>query len=85
MPITTSETSCVVATGGAVRVFAATALKVALKHYRPGGMLVNRAYTPSQMLLTAGNYTGKHYSRGQYQQAATDLEAWINDQVKAGV
>ena len=86
MPITTSETGMTMAVGAAaVRVFGATALKIALKHYRPGGVLMNRAYTPSRMLATASTYTGKHYSRGQYQQAATDLEAWINDQVKAGV
>jgi hypothetical protein len=61
-----------------VRLFQAMALKSGLRLYAKTGMRPNRAWTPSAMLKTAGSITGKDYKRGQYEQAAADLETWAN-------
>jgi hypothetical protein len=60
-----------------VATYQALAIKHALKLYAKTGMKVNRNYTPTNMLRTAGNITGKTYKRGQFQQAIDDLEAWL--------
>lgn len=57
--------------------FAAIALKHAIRLYVRTGMKANRAYTPAAMLQTAGRHTGKTYKRGQLQQAHDDLEVAI--------
>jgi hypothetical protein len=38
----------------------------------------NSAWTPTNMLRTAGGITGKVYKRGEYYLAAQDLAAWIS-------
>ncbi len=62
---------------GGVSTYQAIVLKGALKMYAAHGMRVNRAYTPTAMLKTAGNITGQTFKRGQYTQALEALEAWI--------
>lgn len=49
------------------------ALKSALKGYILFKMTPNRSWTPKNMLLKASEFTGKTYTRGQYQQAFDDL------------
>jgi len=61
-----------------VATYRAIALKHGLKLYANTGMKPNRAWTPTAMLRTAGQITGKTYKRGQYRQAIADLTAWIN-------
>lgn len=61
-----------------VATYRAITLKHGLKLYADTGMKPNRAYTPTAMLRTAGQITGKTYKRGQYRQAIDDLTAWIN-------
>ena len=61
-----------------VATYRAIVLKHGLMLYAKTGMKPNRAYTPTAMLRTAGQITGKAYKRGQYQEAIADLTAWIN-------
>lgn len=58
------------------------ALKSALKGYALFKMKMNSAWTPTNMLLKATEFTGKKYKRGQYMQAHDDLQE-ILDQLKA--
>lgn len=58
-----------------VNVFVLVALKVAIKLYMDTGMKANRAYTPTRMLVKAGEFTGKIYKRGQLPIALADLQA----------
>jgi hypothetical protein len=60
-----------------VNTYRAIVVKHGLKLYAKTGMKPNRAYTPTAMLATAGQITGKTYKRGAYQEAIADLEAWI--------
>ena len=60
-----------------VATYRAIVIKHGLKLYAKTGMQPNRAYTPTAMLRTAGQITGKAYKRGQYAQAIADLESWI--------
>ncbi len=60
-------------------------LKNAIKLYLRTGMKANRAYTPTNMLAKAGEFTGKTYKRGQLQQAFDDLEAKYQEIVKTRV
>lgn len=63
---------------GGVTTYRAITLKHGLAFYAKTGIKPNRGWTPSAMLRTAGQITGKTYKRGQYQQAVDDLTAWIN-------
>ncbi len=65
----------------AVEVFQATAVRVALDHYKPGFPLMHRTYTLSNMLAYATARTGKQYARGAAgaRKAAKDLSVWIAD------
>ena len=67
----------------AVHLFRAKTIKSGLIMYANCGMKPNRAYTPSAMLKVAGEYTGKTYKRGQYRQAADDLQVWISTMLSA--
>jgi hypothetical protein len=40
-------------------------------------MKMTRGASPTVLLGIAGEYTGKKYKRGQYDQAAQDLNVWI--------
>lgn len=68
----------------AASTYQAITLKVVIKLYAKTGMRVNRAYTPTAMLATAGKITGTTYKRGQYDQAVAGLEAWIADNGTTG-
>jgi hypothetical protein len=67
----------------AVDLFRAIALRSGIAMYSRTGMKPNSAWTPTAMLRTAGQITGKTYKRGQYQQAFDDLEAWIVEAKRA--
>lgn len=54
----------------------ATILASALEMYHKTKIKVNRAYTPSNMLATATNITGKKFKRGQYLEAAKALREY---------
>lgn len=60
-----------------VATYRAIAIKHGLKMYLACGIKPNRMWTPTNMLRTAGQITGKVYKRGQYALAIADLEAWI--------
>jgi hypothetical protein len=60
-----------------VQTYRAIALKHGLALFVKTGMRPNSAWTPSAMLRTAGEITGRTYKRGRYQEAITDLESWI--------
>lgn len=67
-------------TGGGVSIFRAATIASAMRLYIKTGMKANRAYTPTNMLAAAGQILGKTYKRGQLQQAADDLDAWVKEQ-----
>lgn len=62
----------------AVSLYRAFAIKYAIEFYAKTGMKVNRAYTPTAMLNAASGITGKTYKRGQFTQAAADVQTWID-------
>jgi len=66
----------------ATRLFQAGVILGAMKLYAKTGMKANRAYTPKNMLLTAGNIVGKTYKRGQMQRAIEDLASWMLEEKK---
>ena len=53
-------------------------IMITLKHgltlYAKTGIKPNRAWTPTRMLAKASEFTGKSYKRGQYLQAAADID-----------
>ena len=61
----------------AVNLVRAITLKTSLDFYGRSKLKMTRHLTPTLMLKLAGEYTGKMYKRGQYQQAAADLGVWI--------
>lgn len=67
-----------------VATYRAITLKHGLMLYAKTGMKPNRAYTPTAMLRTAGQITGKTYKRGQFQEAIADLTAWLNVNASVG-
>lgn len=69
--------SATVVTGDGIPIYQAIVIKNALKMYRDHKMQVNRAYTPTRMLNSAGRITGKIFKRGQYDQAIQALTEWI--------
>lgn len=64
----------------AVRLYRAVMLRSAINLHDRTGMLPNRMFTPTNMLIAAGQITGKAYKRGKVGRAAAmaDLTAWIN-------
>jgi len=58
-----------------VDIYRAVVIKQALQLYAKTGMKVNRAYTPTAMLKAAEGITGITYKRGQYEKAASDINA----------
>lgn len=63
-------------TGGGVEIFRATSIASGLRLYAKTGMKPNRMWSPTAMLDAASNITGVKYKRGQYDQAADDLQKW---------
>ena len=61
-----------------VAIYRATVLASGLRLYAKTGMKPNRAWTPTAMLQAAGSITGTRYKRGQFEQAALDLKAWVD-------
>lgn len=55
--------------------FQCLALAAAIDLYAKTGIKANRSYTPTNMLRTASNLTGKKFKRGQYQAASDALRA----------
>ena len=53
------------------------ALRRGMMLYDAHGTKPNRAWTPTAMLRTAGNITGKVYKRGQMKLAIADLTAIV--------
>lgn len=66
-----------------VSVFQAIVIKNAIKLYVDTGMKANRAYTPTNMLATAGRIVGKTFKRGQLPEAQKELELWIEKKKEA--
>ncbi len=60
-------------TGSDIDRFRAIVLRSALKLYRDTGIRANRAYTPTAMLATTGQLTGRTFKRGQYSEAIEAL------------
>jgi hypothetical protein len=60
-----------------VDTYRAIALISGLKLYAKTKMRPNRMWTPTNMLKLAGLYTGKHYKRGQFDQAIEDMQGWV--------
>jgi hypothetical protein len=58
--------------------YRAVVIKHALILYAETGMKANRMYTPTNMLNAAAGITGKTYKRGQYVQAAADIQSVLN-------
>jgi hypothetical protein len=73
----TQSNGAIICTGEGVNIFQAIAVKGAIKLYINTGMKANRAYTPTNMLATAGRITGKTFKRGQLQAAHDALVEWI--------
>lgn len=65
-----------------VRSYQAIAIKVALRAWAKHKMKVNRAYTPKNMLATAGAITGANYKVGDYLKAADDIEKLLEKMKK---
>ena len=61
----------------ATNLYRAAMLKSAMGLYLKTGIKVNRMYTPTAMLATAGAITGKRYKRGQMADAVADLSVAI--------
>jgi hypothetical protein len=72
-------------TGNGVNLFAASALRSGLRMYARCGMRPNRAWTPSAMLLKAGQLTGRTFKRGQYDEAVQALTELLEAQVPVAV
>jgi hypothetical protein len=61
------------------RLYVAIALRAALRTYRDHKIMVNRSYTPANMLRTASNITGKKFKPGHYDHAIAALTVWIDN------
>jgi hypothetical protein len=60
-----------------VELYRAVVIKHGLLLYAKTKMKPNSAWTPSAMLKAAASITGTPYKRGQYVQAAQDLDKWL--------
>ncbi len=56
-------------------VFQCLTLATAIDLYANTGIKANRSYTPTSMLRTAANITGKKFKRGQFKIASDALRA----------
>jgi hypothetical protein len=61
------------------RLFQAAALKSGLRLYLDTGIKPNSQWTLKNMLRTAGDLTGKAYTRMNARDAVVDLQNWINE------
>lgn len=61
----------------ATRLFQAKVIRQGLKACKIG-MRLTRNATPSHLFKMTGEFTGKTYKRGQYDQAIADLDLWIS-------
>jgi len=68
----------------AVNLYRAVHVKQALLMYAKTGLKMTRGATPAVLLAIAREYSGKTYKRGQYLQAADDVQVWI-DTMKAAL
>jgi hypothetical protein len=57
------------------QVFQCLTLAAAIELYANTGIKANRSYTPTNMLRTAANLTGKTFKRGQFKAASEALRA----------
>lgn len=64
--------------GDAVRLYQARVVRQGLKACMMG-LRLNRSYTPTNCLRTAGTFTGKRYGRGKpaLTEALADMDQWI--------
>lgn len=62
-----------------IKAYRAIVIKNALTFYAKTGMKVNTAYTPANMLKAAEEITGKKFKRGQYTEAAAELEKFVQE------
>lgn len=61
----------------AIKLMKAITLRGELKLFRETGIRPTRGVGPTQMLLLAGEFSGKADKRGQLQQAEADVHKWI--------
>lgn len=61
----------------AVNIFVCVTVKVALESYARCKMIINRNYTPTNMLKFVEQQTGKKFKRGQYLEASEYLGEFI--------
>lgn len=61
----------------AVNLYRAATLVSGLRLYAKTKIKLTRNATPAVMLSMATQYTGKAYKRGQYLQAAADVDSWV--------
>ena len=71
-------------TGGGVEVFRAKALASGLRLYARTRLKPNRMWSPSAMVQTAAQITGKKLKAKGYAGAADALDEWADEQVKSG-
>lgn len=62
----------------ATNFYRARVLQSSLRLYAKTGMIPTRGVTATVLLKLAEPYTGKKYKRGQHEQAAADMDAWIS-------
>lgn len=77
-----SRDNCIILTGAQIPLYQAAVIKAALTLYAKHRIQVNRAYTPTAMLRTAGTITGKKYAARAYDLAAADLQEYIDGRMK---
>ena len=69
----------------AINLMRAATVKQGLLMYDRSKMLLTRGATPTMLLALAKQYTGKTYKgKDKYQQAAADVQVWI-DTMKAAL
>lgn len=60
-----------------IRILRAVVIRNAILFYLKTRTPVNRAYTPKNMRLAAGQILGKTFRGGQLKKAADELTAWL--------
>ena len=61
----------------ATHLFQARTLIIMLKYIQKGFRLTSEG-SPTKLLKLASSFTGKKYKRGQYDEAITDVQIWVN-------
>lgn len=61
----------------ATRLYAAMALRAAIKLHKACGIIPTRGMTISKLFAAAKPYTGQSYKRGEHDRAMADLTTWI--------